>query len=42
MSVIFAGDVCGQAPVSSCDGYLIIVHIITDVAIAPGPTLYVT
>ena len=36
MSAVFACDVCVQTPVSSCDGYLIIVHIITDVAIAPG------
>ena len=36
MSAICDGDVWVQCSVSSRDDYLIIVHIITDVAIAPG------
>ena len=36
MSAIFPGDLCVQTSVLAGDGYLIIVHVITDVAIAPG------
>ena len=36
MSAIFPGDLCVQTSVLAGDGYLVIVHVITDVAIAPG------
>ena len=36
MSAIFPGDLCVQTSVLAGDGYLIIVHVITNVAIAPG------
>ena len=36
MSAIFPGDLCVQTSVLAVDGYLVIVHVITDVAIAPG------
>ena len=37
MSAIFPGDLCVQTSFLAADGYLIIVHVITDVvAIAPG------
>ena len=36
MSAIFPGDLCVQTSVLAGDGYLVIVHVITNVAIAPG------
>ncbi len=36
MSAIFPGDLCVQTSVLAVDGYLVIVHVITNVAIAPG------